>query len=62
MNTTTNPIQTLRNQGITINTSDKEATQRLQTIIEEMTVKTGEGTPARDMCIAGGCERKVGEK
>lgn len=39
MNTISNPIervQTLRNQGITINTNDKEATQRLQTTLEEV--------------------------
>jgi biotin operon repressor len=35
----TNPIQTLRNKGITINTNDKEAKYELQDTIHELNIK-----------------------
>jgi len=52
MNTTSNPIQiqTLRNQGITINTNDKEATRRMQDEINEMAIKLTEEQKAAANC------------
>lgn len=54
MNPITNPIQTLRNQGITINTNDKEATRRMQNMLEEMSIKREEGKPQDGICVACG--------
>lgn len=53
MNTITNPIQTLRNQGITINTNDKEATRRMQEVLNEMSIRD-EGKPQEGICVACG--------
>lgn len=50
--TQTNPIQALRNQGITINTNDHK--ELLQTTLEEMTVRTGEGKPPEGYVLTGG--------
>lgn len=37
-------FKTLRNQGITINTNDKEATRRMQEVLNEMSIRD-EGKP-----------------